>query len=124
MIRGLGIDLVLIHRIERLIQRFGDRFTRRIFSPQERAHCARHGKPAKHYAARFAAKEAMLKAMGVPRGLRWHELEVISGPSGAPRIQLDGAAARAAAALGITSLHLSLTHEGDTAAAVVIAEGK
>ncbi len=123
MIRGLGIDLVLIHRIERLIQRFGDRFTERIFSPRERAHCARYGKPAQHYAARFAAKEAILKALGVPRGLRWHELEVLNDSSGAPKIQLGGGAARAATALGITSLYLSLTHEGDTAAAVVVAEG-
>ena len=123
MIRGLGIDMVLIHRIERLIQRFGDRFVQRIFSPREQAHCARYGKPAQHLAARFAAKEAMLKALGVPRGLRWHELEVVSSPSGEPRIELCGAAARAATERGISALYLSLTHEGDTAAAVVVAEG-
>jgi holo-[acyl-carrier protein] synthase len=121
VILGVGIDLCPIGRMARALCR--QRFVERIFTPGERAYCQQRGEPAQHFAARFAAKEAALKALGVPSGLRWHELEVQADPSGAPRLVLRGSAAAAAAAAGISRLHLSLTHSADTAAAVVIAQG-
>jgi holo-[acyl-carrier protein] synthase len=99
------------------------RFAARVFTEAERAYCWQRGEPQQHFAARFAAKEAMLKALGVPSGLRWQELEVGTSPSGAPCVRLHGRAAEAAAAQGVRRLHLSLTHTVDTAAAVVVAEG-
>jgi holo-[acyl-carrier protein] synthase len=100
-----------------------ERFAARVFTEAERAYCQERGEPVQHFAARFAAKEAALKALGVPRGLSWHELEVVAGNDGAPRLVLRGVAATAAAARGIVTLHLSLTHTTDAAAAVVVAEG-
>jgi len=122
MVRGLGIDLVTISRIERLIERYGSRFTDRLFTEREQSYCRRYARPGPYFAVRFAAKEAMLKALGVPSGLRWHELEVVRD-RGAPEVELHGGAERAAAALGIERMLVTLTHEGDTAAAVVVAEG-
>ena len=122
--RGVGIDLVAIPRIERLLSRYGERFAARLFTPGERAFCEGRGRPARHYAARFAAKEAALKALQVPPGLRWHELEVRVDAGGAPRLALHGRAAGAARERGASALWLSLTHEGEMAAAVVVAEGR
>jgi len=123
MLRGIGIDLVTVSRIETLIARHGDRFKNKLFTLAEQAYCDGYAKPAQHYAARFAAKEAILKALGVPKGLRWHELEVCALPTQQPTMVLHGAAKAAAAAIGATLVLLSLTHEGDTAAAVVALEG-
>ncbi len=121
MILGIGMDLCSIDRMQRALH--NERFATRVFTEGERFYCRQRGEPDQHFAARFAAKEATLKALGVPSGLRWHEMEVVSGPGGAPRLVLRGAAAAAAAAQGVTKLHLSLTHTHDTAAAVVVAEG-
>lgn len=123
MIVGLGLDLCPISRMEQALARSGERFAERLFTPAERAYCQARGQVAQHYAARFAAKEALLKALAVPDGLSWHEIEVRTGADGAPGLHLSGAAAAAAAARGVTRLHLSLTHAGDSAAAVVVAEG-
>jgi len=121
VIIGVGIDLTPVDRIERLLARYAGHFEAKVFTDGERAYCRARAKVAEHFAARFAAKEALLKALGVPRGLSWHELEVVS-QDGRPTLALSGAAARAAAALGVTRLHLSLTHAGGQAAAVVVAE--
>jgi holo-[acyl-carrier protein] synthase len=119
---GIGIDLCPISRMARAMERHGGRFEERVFTAAERAYCRARANAAEHFAARFAAKEALLKALGVPPGLSWHELEVCSGGDGAPRLALSGEAARAAAARGADALHLSLSHSGDMAAAVVVAE--
>ena len=124
MLVGVGIDLTPVDRIARLLGRYAGRFEEKVFTPGERAYCRGRGSVAEHFAARFAAKEATLKALGVPSGLSWHELEVVSGAGGKPELVLHGAAARAMAALGVVRLHLSLTHAGGQAAAVVIAEGQ
>ena len=121
MILGIGMDLCPLDRMARALQ--NERFAERVFTEGERCYCRQRGEPTQHFAVRFAAKEATLKALGVPSGLRWHELEVVSGGSGAPRLVLHGTAAAAATAQGVTRLHLSLSHTGDTAAAVVVAEG-
>ena len=124
MVLGVGIDLTPIDRIARMLERYATRFEEKVFTDGERAYCHARAHAADHFAARFAAKEAVLKALGVPAGLRWHELEVVSGAGGAPSLSLSGEAARAAARLGVRRIHLSLTHAGGQAAAVVIAEGE
>jgi holo-[acyl-carrier protein] synthase len=122
MIVGVGVDLTPIDRMARAMERHPGRLEARLFTDGERAYCRARARAADHFAARFAAKEAVLKALRVPAGLRWHELEVVSSGDGAPGLALHGAAARAAAAAGVTRLHLSLTHAGGQAMAFVVAE--
>ncbi|MCL6647981.1 MAG: holo-ACP synthase [Chloroflexi bacterium] len=113
-----GIDLVAIDRIQQTLDRFGDRFTQRVFTPAELASCA--GRPAS-LAARFAAKEAVAKALGTGIGaIRWREIEVVVDPAGRPLLRLEGAAAARARALGLRELALSLSHERTHAVAVVV----
>lgn len=124
MVLGLGTDLTEVARIRRSVQRFGDRFLERIYTPAEMRYCFRKKDPAESLAARFAAKEAGAKALGtgISRGVSWQELEVRSEPSGKPGLWLSGRAAELAAGLGINRLSLSLTHTRDLALAVVVAE--
>ncbi len=122
MIVGVGIDLCQVSRMRLALSRHDGRFAARLFTSAERAYCEERADPAQHYAARFAAKEALLKALSVPPGLSWHEIEVQPDSKGKPQLRLRGQAAAAAAQLLVARLHLSLTHSGDSAAAVVIAE--
>ena len=124
MIAGVGIDMVPIERLWTLLARRGDRGMRRLFTPAESARCRASRHPPESFAARFAAKEAFFKALGTGwgRGGRWTDVEVVSSPAGAPTIRLSGRAARIADERGIVRVHLSLTHSGDTAAAVVVLE--
>src|SRR5262245_47868086 len=123
MIVGLGVDLVAVRRFERLLERYGERASAKLFSTAERADCDGRANRGERFAARFAAKEALLKALAVPPGLRWQEIEVQTAANGAPRLVLSGEAARAAARQGVTSSHLSLTHADGMAVAVVVLEG-
>lgn len=123
MIVGIGLDLAEIPRIAALVERWGERFTRKVFTERERAFAEARAFPARHYAGRFAAKEATLKALSVPRGLSWQEMEVVGGGDAAPQLLLSGRAREAAEEQGIARLHLTITHTGEVAAAVVIAEG-
>ena len=116
MIVGVGIDVVDIRRLEVALARTPG-LAERVFTPAERA-----GRRVEQLAARFAAKEAVAKALGVPRGLHWHDAEVVSDPGGRPRLAVRGSAAEEAAALGVRSWHVSLSHDGGTATAVVVAE--
>jgi holo-[acyl-carrier protein] synthase len=95
----------------------------RLFTPAERALPDGTPRGIASLAARFAAKEALAKALGAPRGLRWTDAEVSTDPSGRPRLAVTGTVAAAAAALGVRSWHLSLSHDAGVASAVVIAEG-
>ncbi len=124
MIIGIGIDLERIDRFRDLLDRWGERFERKLFTDGERAYCRGRGKPEQHFAVRFAAKEAVLKAMGVPRqaGLEWQHFEIVHAQSGAPTLVLTHAARAVADRLGVTRVHLTLTHTDDTAAAFVILE--
>ncbi len=122
MILGVGVDLTPVERMARAMSNHPERLEARLFTDGERAYCRTKAEPMQHFAARFAAKEAILKALSVPAGLSWHELEVKSDGDGAPRILLHGEAARAAAAAGVARLHLSLTHAGGQAMAFVVAE--
>jgi holo-[acyl-carrier protein] synthase len=122
MILGIGIDLIRIPRIEAALERHGGRFARRVFSEEERQRAA--GNPAS-YAKRFAAKEACAKALGVGiwRGVRWQEIEIVSLPSGQPTLRLSGGARKRLDAMtpqGMqAALHLSLTDEHPYAQAMV-----
>lgn len=122
MIVGLGLDLCDTPRIDGMLTRWGTRFSARVFTASERSYCDSKACSAQHYAARFAAKEAALKALGVPSGLSWHEMEVAGGGGGPPALVLHGKALDAAKALGASEFHLTLTHAGDFAAAVVVLE--
>ncbi len=124
---GHGIDLVEVARIAGMIDRHGERFLERVFTPGERAYAGRSVKrSAEHLAARFAAKEAVLKAIGTGwrSGIAWTDVEVVREPSGAPGVRVSGVAAEIAAALGATRWMLSLTHAGGFAAASAIALGE
>jgi holo-[acyl-carrier protein] synthase len=124
MIVGLGVDISEIDRIEAAIRRHGRAFIERVFAPREIEYCERHRGPAERYAARFAAKEATMKALGTGwrRGVRWVDIEVVREASGRPTIELRGAARQHADRLGVSRIHLSLTHSGNLAFAEVIFE--
>ncbi len=122
VIVGVGLDVVPIARMATMLARHGARAVERLFSPAEQADCEKRADPAQHYAARFAAKEATLKALGAPRGLRWVEMEVRTEDSGRPTLFLSGAAVAAAVQRGVSGYHVSLTHAGGIAAAVVVLE--
>ncbi len=124
MIIGLGTDLIEIERIERSVERFGEAFLQRIFTPGEIAYCQSKKNAAESLAARFAAKEAGAKALGtgISRGVSWREFEVRRLPGQRPELHLSGRAAEIAAALGVRRLALSLTHSRSVSMAVVVAE--
>jgi holo-[acyl-carrier protein] synthase len=122
VIIGLGIDVVAIARIGRVLgSSHGAHFVERTFTPGERAFCDARRDRATHYAARFAAKEAASKALGVPEGIGFHDVEV-TRDRGAPALRLTGVAARTAAARDVARLHLTLTHDGGLAVAAVVLE--
>ena len=121
MILGFGIDVVEIARLARILDGpLGERFRARVFTIKERAYCEDHSARAVHYAGRFAAKEALVKALGAPEGIHWRDIEVASG--GAPRLATSGRAAEAMAARGARGVHVSLSHDGGLAVAAVVLE--
>jgi holo-[acyl-carrier protein] synthase len=124
MVLGLGTDLIETGRVQQSIERFGDRFLERIFSPGEIAYCKRKKNAAESFAARFAAKEAGAKALGtgISRGVTWKEFEVKREASGKPSLHLSGRAAELAGAMGVKRIQLSLTHSRELAIAVVVVE--
>ncbi|MGI5839193.1 MAG: holo-ACP synthase [bacterium] len=122
MIWGTGIDIVEIDRIERMVARKGDRFLNRVFTVGEIAYCRRSRRPGARLAARFAAKEAVLKALGLGlRRMKWADIEIIRDELGKPIVRLSGKAAAVAAERGIREIHLSLSHGRDYACAQAIA---
>lgn len=123
--KSLGIDAVEIERIADVIERHGDRFLARVYSAEERRIAVDSGEAApQFYAGRFAAKEAVLKALGTgySQGLAFHEVEVLRNPNGAPRLVLHGAARKRADELGIAKILVSITHTRRDAHAVAFAE--
>lgn len=122
MIVGMGMDLCEIDRIEHMVERWGSRFTKKLFTEGERAYASSKVKSGQHYAARFAVKEATLKALSVPKGLRWHEMEVVGGGNRPPRLELHGRAAEVAKGMGISHMHVTISHAAGLAVAVVVAE--
>ena len=125
MIYGIGVDLMRVDRILKAMERYGERFLRRVFTSREIAQCQGKRWAASGFALRFAAKEAFSKALGVglrQGGIRWREVEVVPDPMGKPEIFVTGRAAQLCAEAGITGLHLTLTDEDNHALAVVILE--
>jgi holo-[acyl-carrier protein] synthase len=124
MIVGTGIDLAEVARIRASIGRFGDRFIQRIFTPAEIAYVERKANRYERYAARFAAKEAGMKAIGVgwKRGVTWRDFEVTNLPTGKPTLRFYGVAAQIAAGLLVRNVSLSLTHTAELGMAYVILE--
>lgn len=120
---GIGIDVVEVDRIASAIERHGEPFLAKIFTAKEREYCETRKNPALHYAARFAAKEAVSKAIGTGIGgnAGLLDMEVIHDHSGAPKIQLAGAAAEFCRSRGIAEIQISLTHARYYAAANAIA---
>jgi holo-[acyl-carrier protein] synthase len=124
MIVGTGVDLAEVPRIRASIERFGARFIGRIYTPAEIAYVERKANRYERYAARFAAKEAGMKAIGTGwrHGVRWQDFEVANLPSGKPTLRLHGVAARVADKLGVRNVSLSLTHTAELGMAHVILE--
>jgi holo-[acyl-carrier protein] synthase len=122
-VRGIGIDLVAVARIERLLARHGPRALDRLLTEDERAYCLQMAVPARHVAARVAAKEAVYKALQGSedaRGIGWREIEVVRDPDGRPGVRLSGSAARRLVALEAAGVLLSLTHTDELAAAIAL----
>jgi len=126
MIVGTGIDIAEVDRIAQSIARFGRRFTERVFTADEIRYCESKANKAERYAARFAAKEAGMKAIGTgwSRGVRWQDIEVRRLPGGRPTLMFHGKAGDFFAKLGGVRAQLSITHTKQTAMAVVILESE
>lgn len=124
MIVGTGIDVAEVPRIRNSIERFGDKFVRRIFTAGEIAYVERKANRFERYAARFAAKEAGMKAIGTgwKHGVTWQDFEVTNLPSGKPTLRFHGVAARIADKLKVRNVSLSLTHTAEIGVAHVILE--
>ncbi|MBV6432882.1 MAG: Holo-[acyl-carrier-protein] synthase [Bryobacteraceae bacterium] len=124
MIVGTGIDLAEVSRIREAMERYGNRFRDRIYTAREIAYVERKANRYERYAARFAAKEAGMKAIGTGwhGGIRWQDFEVLNLPGGKPELHLHGVAAEVAARLGVRRVSLSLTHTAGQGMASVILE--
>lgn len=122
MIRGIGTDMVLVSRIEAVLGRQGDRFARRILTDAEWQRYIAHGQPARFLAKRFAAKEAILKALGtgLAQGMSWHCIQIDRDPLGAPKVVLSGAALSRMEAGGGGVMLLSLSDEREQALAFAV----
>jgi holo-[acyl-carrier protein] synthase len=119
-ILGLGVDICEIARMERALTRHPT-MRQRVFTPEEVAYCDSKARPAESYAGRFAAREAVIKALGGYRGKGWQEISVTRASSGAPAIRLEGNAKQRASALGVTEVLITFTHEKTNAVAFAIA---
>lgn len=121
MVVGIGVDIIEIDRIRAALEnpKTGERFRQRVYTPAEIAYCGRRRRAHESFAARFAAKEAMIKVLG--QTTAWHEIEVLRG-EGPPTLNLHGRARIRAGELGIKSIFLSLSHSKDLAIAYVVAE--
>jgi holo-[acyl-carrier protein] synthase len=124
LIVGLGLDIAEVDRIEAAIVRHGVSFTKRLYTPDEVEYCERFHNRYERYAARFAAKEAAMKALGTGwrHGVRWRDIEVAREASGKPTLRLAGVARELADRMGVRNISLSITHSGNLALAQVIFE--
>src|SRR5205823_4648820 len=120
---GVGTDLVHVPRLEQALARH-PRFATRVYTGAEIAYCEQHREPGPRYAARFAAKEAVLKALGtgLARGMRWQDVEIVSRPDRVPLVSLHGRVADVARRLGVRAVQVSLSHDGEYAVACAVTE--
>jgi holo-[acyl-carrier protein] synthase len=125
VIVGTGIDIAEVDRITAAIKRHGAPILRRLYTPREISYCESRRNKFERYAARFAAKEAGMKALGTgwAHGVRWRDIEVANTPGGKPTLRLAGIAQQVAERLGVKNISLSITHSGNIALAQVIFEG-
>ncbi|MGB6280034.1 MAG: holo-ACP synthase [Syntrophobacteria bacterium] len=125
MIRGIGVDIVKVDRIEQAVERWGYRFLKRIFTAAEIERCQQRARPAQCLALRFAAKEAFAKALGLGmrKGLRWRDIEVVHDHLGKPDLLLHNQAQRLLEAMEASRTWLSLSDERESAVALVVLEG-
>ncbi len=124
MILGTGVDIVSVGRVRAVLERQRARFIERVFTPGEQEYCNAHRDPAPHYAVRFAAKVALLKALGTgwSSGIRWIDVEVCREEGKAPVIRIHGEAAQIAARMEVRAVHVSLSHSDENAVATVVLE--
>jgi len=124
MILGTGVDIVAVGRVRGVLERQKTRFIERVFTPEEQKYCNVHRDPAPHYAVRFAAKEAFLKALGTgwSGGIRWVDVEVRREEGRAPVLRIHGEAAQIAARIQVRTIHVSLSHSDENAVATVVLE--
>jgi holo-[acyl-carrier protein] synthase len=123
VIVAVGMDVVLVERFTAALTRT-PLLADRLFTESERLTPSGNPRSAESLAARFAAKEAMAKALGAPSGLSWHDCEIVSDPDGRPWLTMTGTVAAAATERGISRWHLSLSHDGGIASAMLVAEGE
>lgn len=123
MIVGVGIDVVPVERFDRALTRTPN-LRAKLFTDGEQLNPSGSSRHAESLAARFAAKEALAKALGAPGGMAWTDAEVLTDENGDPSLEISGTVSARAAALGVTRLHLSISHDGGIASAVVIAESE
>ncbi len=119
---GVGVDIVEVERLEHALARWGEALTSRLFTASERSHAHHPRVRSKRLAARFAAKEAVMKALGLGwRTMAWREIEILNDPLGKPEVTLHGVAREVATARGVVQVCVSLTHTHDVACAMAIA---
>lgn len=124
MISGIGIDIIKIDRFEKALERWGDRLRERAFTPQELSLCLKKAQPGRHLALRFAAKEALLKALGIGmfQGVAWTEIEILNDPLGRPYMRVMGEAEKICREKEIKEIFVSISHEEEYGVAQVILE--
>ena len=124
MVKGIGVDIVNVDKLDSSIKRWGRRFLKHIFTAREIEYCQSRYAGTLHFAGRFAAKEAALKALGTgwQNGIHLKQIEILNGSLGAPEIKLFGQAMKRAQELGIDRFHLSISHNDQQAVSVVVAE--
>jgi holo-[acyl-carrier protein] synthase len=123
MIHGIGVDLVNIQRLQQALERWGDRFLKRVFTPEETSYCQQFSYPSRHLAGIFAAKEAVLKALGtgLSHGMSWQEIKIKSVKGRPPQVELTGTVAKLIKKLKISSVLVTLSHDTGYAVASAVA---
>jgi|SRR5512141_1096403 holo-[acyl-carrier protein] synthase len=124
MIAGIGVDIVDIARIQALLERYGERFLRRVYTEAETAYAMNSANKSERLAGRFAVKESVMKALGTGKsqGILWRDIETVRGRYGKPEVRLHGQAVKLSKKLGGGAVHVSITHDGGKAVAFVILE--
>lgn len=122
--KGIGTDIIECERIQRMLDRHGDHFVRRVFTEQEIRYCSDRKSSDQHFAGRWAAKEAILKALGTGwiAGIAWTDVEILNEPGGRPMVRLHGGALKTAEEKGITEILISISHCKSHATAFAVAE--
>jgi holo-[acyl-carrier protein] synthase len=122
VIFGIGTDVVSVERVEQIYARFGEHFAQRLLLDEEQRLFAMAKRPVRFLAMRFAAKEAIAKALGAPTGMGWHDAEIVTDDAGAPSFLIKGSVQARAEELGVRVVHVSMSHDAGIASAFVVLE--